>query len=410
MVIYLDHNATTPLDNSIGRIINTYSRFLYGNPSSPYQIGKISRAEVEKSREKVAKIINCRKNEVYFTSGGTASNNLAIQGLLSYFQKFGKTNTKKRIITTEIEHLSVLNIFKELSKGKNKDYDVVFLPVDKSGFVKLKEFKYSIDSNTVLISVMLANNEVGSIQPIKEMVKIAKSKNKNIVFHCDAVQGLGKVRIDVKDLGIDMLSISSHKIYGPKGVGALYIKKGTGIYPLFFGGHQEKGIRPGTENLVSIIAFGYACKLARENLERNIAVMTALKEFLKERLIRELSDIINIRINSPEKNCLPNTLNVCFKGIDSEILISLLSKQSVYVSSGSACTSDSLEPSHVLLAMGIPESLAHNAIRFSLGMENKKRDLIRTVKKIKKIILENNLNFNKTYNYSNKDINGTKNK
>jgi len=395
MIIYLDYNATTPLDNSIGRIINKYGKLLYGNPSSPYKIGKISRMEVEKSREKVARIINCRKDEVYFTSSGTESNNLAIQGLLNYLQKFGKTNTRKRIITTKIEHLSVLNLFKEISREENRNYDVVFLPVDEFGFVDMGKFKSSIDSNTVLISIMLANNEVGSIQSIKEMVKIAKSKNKNIMFHCDAVQGLGKIRVDVKDLEVDMLSISSHKIYGPKGVGALYIRKGVNIYPLFFGGYQEKGIRPGTENVVSIIAFGYACEMARENLEKNYKILTNLKKFFKDMLFEKLNKIVNVRVNSPEENCLPNTLNVCFKGIDSELLISLLSQQGIYVSSSSACTSDSLEPSHVLLAMGIPENLAHNAIRFSFGIENKKKDLILTVKKIKKIILENKLNFSK---------------
>ena len=395
MIIYLDYNATTPLDNSIGRIINKYGKLLYCNPSSPYEIGKISRMEVEKSREKVARIINCRKDGVYFTSGGTESNNLAIQGLLNYLRKFGKTDTRKRIITTKIEHLSVLNVFKEISIEENRNYDVIFLPVDNFGFVDMEKFKSSIDSNTILISIMLANNEVGSIQSIKEMVKIAKSKNKNIMFHCDAVQGLGKIRVDVKDLEVDMLSISSHKIYGPKGVGALYVRKGVNIYPLFFGGHQEKSIRPGTENVVSIIAFGYACKMARENLEKNYKILTNLKKFFKDMLFEKLNKIVNVRVNSPEENCLPNTLNVCFKGIDSELLISLLSQQGIYVSSSSACTSDSLEPSHVLLAMGIPENLAHNAIRFSFGIENKKKDLILTVKKIKKIILENKLNFSK---------------
>lgn len=395
MAIYLDHNATTPLNSYIGKIINKYGKLLFGNPSSPYQIGKISRMEVEKSREKVAIIINCGKDEVYFTSGGTESNNLAIQGLINYLQKFGKINAKKRIITTKIEHLSVLNVFKELSRKGGKNYEVIFLPVDNFGFVEIEKFKNSIDQNTILISIMFANNEVGSIQPIKEMVKIAKSINKNIIFHCDAVQGLGKVRVDVKDLGVDMLSVSSHKVYGPKGIGALYVRKGVNIYPIFFGGHQEKSKRPGTENVVSIIAFGYACDMAEKNLEKNYKILTNLKNFFRDMLFEKLNKITDVRINSPKENCLPNTLNVCFKDIDNELLISLLSQQGIYVSSGSACTSDSLEPSHVLLAMGIPENLTHNAIRFSFGIENKKKDLILTVKKIKKVILENRLNFSK---------------
>lgn len=389
--IYLDHNATTPLNNSIGRIINKYGKLLYGNPSSPYKIGKISRMEVEKSREKVARIINCSKDEVYFTSGGTESNNLAIQGSLNYLRRFGKINAKKRIITTEIEHLSVLNVFKELSKEGVKNYDVVFLPVDNFGFVDMEKFKSSIDSNTILISIMLANNEVGSIQSIKEMVKIAKSKNKNIIFHCDAVQGLAKIRVDVKDLEIDMLSISSHKIYGPKGVGALYIRKGVNIYPLFFGGHQEKSIRPGTENVCSIIGFGYACNLSRVNFDKNIELLTELKKYATNRILQEIKKITNVRINNPENNCLPNTLSICFDGIDNELLISLLNKEGIYVSSGSACTSESLESSHVLLAIGLSPNLARNTIRISLGIGNTKKELKIAVGKIRKIILKNKL-------------------
>src|SRR4030043_1880850 len=239
--IYLDNNATTPINKLVARTSEKSSRYYYGNPSSPYDPGKKSRLEVEKAREEIAKFINCDRDELIFTSGGTESNNLAITGSLNALL-LKKTKLEERhIITSQVEHLSVLSVFRELEKGSD-GFKTTYLPVDKYGFVDLNSLKMAIDEHTVLISVMFANNEIGTIQPIKEMVKTVKSIKEDIIFHCDAVQAPGKVKIDIKDLEVDLLSISSHKNYGPKGVGALYIKKGVEINPLFYGGHQEKGI------------------------------------------------------------------------------------------------------------------------------------------------------------------------
>ncbi|MBC7333670.1 MAG: cysteine desulfurase [Actinobacteria bacterium] len=400
--IYLDYNATTPLCSEVANVLDRCNRLIFANPSSPYEIAKKTRLEIEKARDQVAKLINCDKNEIYFTSGGTESNNLAIKGYLDYLRNLlykqsimaRNKRANLHLITSQIEHLSILNVFRYIEKNYKDNYQcmVSYLPVDGSGFVDKGEFRSAIGKDTVLISIMLANNEIGSIQPIEELVKIAKSLNENIIFHCDAVQGLGKMEIDVKKLGVDLLSLSSHKIHGPKGVGALYVRNGVKLFPILHGGHQEKGLRPGTENVCSIIAFGYACEIVRKNLKRNIDIMAKLKEFLKEKLIEELSGMVDLRINSPDKKCLPNTLNVCFNGVDSELLISYLSREGIYVSSGSACTSGLIEPSHVLLAMGIEPELAKNAIRFSLGVENTERDLEEVVKKIKEIIVKNKLN------------------
>jgi len=387
--IYLDHNATTPINKLVAKVLEKSNRYYYGNPSSPYDPGKISRLEIEKAREEIAKFINCDRDELIFTSGGTESNNLAITGSLNAL--FQKTKQEERhIITSQIEHLSVLSVFRELEKRSGR-FRVTYLPVDKYGFVDPNSLESSIDEHSELISIMFANNEIGTIQPIKEMVKKAKSIKENILFHCDAVQALGKIKIDVRDLGVDLLSVSSHKIYGPKGAGALYIKKGVEVNPLFYGGHQEKGIRPGTENVYSIIGFGLACNLSRISLDKNIAFLAELKKYLTNRLLEELKEIVDIRIISPENNCLPNTLGICFEGIDNELLISLLNKEGVYISSGSACTSDSLEPSHVLLAAGLSPELARNTVRISLGIGNTKKELEIAVKKIKEIILKNKL-------------------
>jgi len=387
--IYLDHNATTPVNKLVARTLEKSSRYYYGNPSSPHDPGKASRSEIEKARGEIAKFINCDRDELIFTSGGTESNNLAITGSLNALVQ--KTKPEERhIITSQIEHLSVLSVFRELEK-RSGGFRVTYLPVDKYGFVDLNSLESSIDEHSELISIMLANNEIGTIQPIKEMVKTVKSIKEDILFHCDAVQALGKIKIDVKDLGVDLLSISSHKIYGPKGVGALYIKKGVEIHPVFFGGYQEKGIRPGTENVCSIIGFGLACDLSGINLDENIAFLAELKKYFKNTLLEELKEIVDIRVINPENNCLPNTLGICFEGVDNELLISLLNKEGVYVSSGSACTSESLEPSHVLLAAGLSPELARNTVRISLGIGNTKKELEIAVEKIKKIILKNKL-------------------
>ncbi len=383
MAIYLDHNATTPIREEVCNLLDKCNRGTYGNPSSPYQIARKSREKLEFSRERIANLIGCSTQEIIFTSGGTESNNLAIQGVLG--------SGKGHAISTQIEHLSVLGVFRKVER--EKEFRVTYLPVDSNGFVSLDDFKDSIREDTVFVSIMLANNEIGSVQRIKEMVKVAKKENKGIIFHTDAVQGLGKLEIDAKDMGVDLMSLSSHKIYGPKGVGALYIKKGTRIAPLFSGGHQEKKIRPGTENLPSIIGFGLAGELVKENMDGNIKKLRRIRDLLKDNLVKNLEGIVEIKINSPSARCLPNTLNVSFRGIDSELLISYLSKDEIFVSSGSACTTGSLEPSHVLMAMGLRPGLAKSAIRFSIGLDNSREEMEIVAAKVREIILtklENN--------------------
>jgi len=341
------------------------------NPSSPHQYGREAAYALEKARENVAKFINASPEEIVFNSGGTEGNNHAItKGI----EIMGKTE----IICSEIEHSSVLSVCKNL---QSRNIKVVYLPCNEDGIVKAELFAKIANDNTALISVMLANNENGAIQPIKEIANVAREKG--ILFHCDAVQAAGKIGIDVKKLGVDLLTISGHKFYGPKGVGVLYINKGVKLPPLFFGGGQERRLRPGTENIPAIIGLAKACELA----ERKLFDFQEHCFKLRSLLINELKEISDIRINTPIEQSICNTLNVSFKGVSSEALVTRLDMNRICVSSASACTGLT-RFSHVLKAMMLPTDYLYSSIRISLGFDNTEDDIYETASVIKKTVSE----------------------
>jgi cysteine desulfurase NifS len=354
--IYLDHNATTPLLPDVFEVMAKSMNDCYGNPSSIYKEGKDAHAVIETSRRSIAQLINCTARRILFTGGGSESNNLALKGIA-----FANWNKKNHIITTEIEHPSVLMTCEWLKKY---GFEVTCLKVDSTGVVSPDDLADAITDKTCLVSVMTANNEVGTIQPIAELTHIAKARG--ILFHTDSVQGIGKIPVDVEVLGIDLLSISGHKIHGPKGVGALYIRKGIDIEPLIHGGKQEGGLRAGTENLPGIAGFGKAAEIALKNLPR----MGKVRE-MRDRLKMGIKEIFpDMRLNGHDTERLPNTLNIVLPGIRGESLVLALDQKGVSLSSGSACRAGSPKPSHVLLATGLSEEDAHCSVRFSLGVEN----------------------------------------
>lgn len=330
---------------------------------------------VEKARRQVSESLGCDADEVIFTSGGTESNNIAIQGYL----KFAK---KKHIITSKIEHHAVLNVLKNFQKN---GYEVRWIDVDKYGVVKVDEVIRALKDDTAFISIMMANNEVGTVQPIKEIVKRVKEYSQKIIIHTDAVQAFGKVHFNVKDIGVDMLSISAHKINGPKGVGALYIRKGLKIKKLFFGGHHERGLRAGTENVAGIAGFGVASKEAIGNLKENNIKLWKLRDRLQKGIEENIK---NIKINSPSvsSSSLSNTLNISFRNVEGESIIMMLDMEGIAVSTGSACTSGTLEPSHVLLAMGVDAATSQGSIRFSLSKYNTSEEIDYVIEKLPPII------------------------
>lgn len=372
--IYLDHSATTPVDPEVAELIMKYYLESYGNPSSVHFFGRQVKKAVEEAREQVAQLIGAQAGEIIFTSGGTESDNLAIQGTVR-----ARGNRGKHLITTAIEHHAVLDAFKYLAKN---GYDLTILPVDEEGIIDLEDLVKAIRPDTILISVMHANNEVGSIQPIAEIGKITREKG--ILFHVDAVQSLGKLPIDVVKMNIDLLTISSHKIYGPKGVGALYVRRGVKISPLVFGGSQEKKMRSGTENAPGIIGFGKACELAglRMNEENK-----ALRQ-LRDKLIKGIMDNIpSVKLNGPSGDKrLPNNVNISISFVEGESLLLSLDMIGIAASSGSACTSGSLDPSHVLLAMGLSHEVAHGSLRFSLGRQNTEEEIDIVIQELPKIV------------------------
>jgi len=361
--VYLDHNATTPLRPKVLEAMMPYLEEIHGNPSSVHAFGRIARKGIEEAREKVAALIGAKNpQEIVFTGGGTESDNFAVKGAVEYSRSKGN-----HIITSSLEHHAVLNVCKFLEKSGVK---VTYLPVDKQGIVDIETLKESITSKTVLISIMWANNEVGTIEPIEEIAAIAK-ENK-ILFHTDAVQAAGKISIDVEKLGIGLLSISAHKIYGPKGVGALYIRKGTKVTPLILGGHHERNRRAGTENTTGIVGFGEAARIAKKELPRESSYLRGLRDYLLDGITDKIKEI---HLNGHPKKRLPSTLNVTFKYLEGESIILNLDLEGIGVSTGSACTSGSLEPSHVLAAMGLDPVDAQGSVRFSLGHDNTKEDM-----------------------------------
>ncbi|MDI3540676.1 MAG: cysteine desulfurase [Thermosediminibacterales bacterium] len=360
--IYVDHAATTPISSEVLEEMMPYLTERFGNPSSIYSYGREAKKAIEEAREKVAKAIGADPLEIYFTGSGTEADNWAIIGTA-----FANRNKGNHIITSSIEHHAVLHTCEYLEK---QGFSVTYLPVDEFGMVKLETLKKSINDRTILVTIMHANNEIGTIQPIKEIGEFLKEKD--ITFHTDAVQTVGKIPVNVKDLKVDMLSLSAHKIYGPKGIGALYIRKGIKIQPYIHGGAQERKRRAGTENVAGIVGLGKAIELAISNMEGQREYLTSLRD----KLIKGIQEKIPyVRINGHPTQRLPHNVNMCFEFIEGESLLLNLDMKGICASSGSACTSGSLEPSHVLLAIGLPHEIAHGSLRLTLGKDNTQEDV-----------------------------------
>lgn len=373
-MIYLDHNATTPCDPEVVKEMEKWHHEMFFNPSSIYAPSQKVKQEIEKAREKIAKFLDCSADEIIFTSGGTESNNIAIIGTALL-----KRDKGNHIITSLIEHHAVLNTCKFLEKQFK--FQITYLPVDRYGMVDPDDVKKAISDKTILISIMGANNEIGTIEPIEEIGKIAKESN--ITFHCDGVQVAGKLPVSVKKLNVDFFSLSGHKFYGPKGIGVLYVRKGTKFRPILYGGHQEKGLRPGTENVPGIMGLAKACEIAEKEMEENASKEKMLRDELEKRLVERIPEIL---INGHPEKRLYNTLNICIKYVEGESMLLHLDFEGICASSGSACTSGSLEPSHVLLACGIPPEIAHGSLRFSLGKSNTISDIEKTADVLPEIV------------------------
>ena len=371
--VYLDYSATTPVKEEVLKEMIPYFTEKFGNPSSLYDIGLESKEAVTHAREQVAALINAKPQEIYFTAGGTEADNWAVFGTVEKLKSKGN-----HIITTKIEHHAMLHSCAFLEK---EGCQITYLDIDQEGRIDLKQLEDAITDKTVLISIMLVNNEIGTIQPVKEAAAIAKKHG--ILFHTDAVQGLGNVPIDVKDMGVDMMSVSSHKIYGPKGSGALYIRKGVNIANYMHGGGQESRKRAGTENLAGIIGFGKAAELARINFESHVKHCTKLRDYLKDRILSEIPDTF---VNGTMEGRHPGNLNITFKYIEGESILLLLNQYGISVSTGSACSSASLEPSHVLTALGVPVEMIHGTVRFTVGDFTTKEDIDYVVDHLKTIV------------------------
>lgn len=370
--VYLDYNATTPIAPEVVDEMLPYIHTHFGNPSSSYAMGRITKAAVEKARVQVAELIGAHPEEIIFTSGGTESNNLAIRGIA-----FANRGKGKHIITATIEHPAVTGVCSYLA---SLGWEITYLPSDRYGSVNASDVEKAIRRDTVLITIMHANNEVGTIQPIEEIGVIAKKNN--IVFHTDAAQSVGKIETNVNKLGADLLTIAGHKLYAPKGVGALYIKKGIQIEKLMHGAGQENGFRPGTENVPYIVALGKACELAQHNLDKNKSHMFEMRE----RLLSGLQNRgLRLKLNADLKNCLPNTLSVSFENVEAHTLVSAIGKE-VCISSGSACHADSIEISPVLKAMQINLKRAASTVRISTGKQTTQEEIDRAVEIISEMV------------------------
>lgn len=373
-VIYLDNNATTKVADEVREAMVPYLSDFYGNPSSMHTFGGQVHRHIEIAREEIADLINAEPEEIIFTSCGTESDNSAIMGCLN------STPGKRHIITTRVEHPAVLNFCKTMAR---RGYRVTFLPVDKQGRLNLDELNNAITDDTAVASIMYANNESGVIFPIYELAEIVKSKG--IVLHTDAVQAVSKIPVDVKKLPVDLMSISGHKMHASKGVGALYIKRGTRFAPYIIGGHQEHGRRGGTENVASITGFGKAAELAKEHVGSGNTKTEELRDKLEKGLLETCPGAI---INGHVENRLPNTSNISFQYVEGEAILLRLNEFNICASSGSACTSGSLEPSHVLRAMGVPFTAIHGSVRFSLSRYTTEEDIDLVLEKMPGIIKE----------------------
>ena len=373
--VYLDYSATTPVKDEVLTEMLPYFTQNFGNASSLYTIGLESKAAIDHAREQVAALIGASPKEIYFTGGGSESDNWVLESIANDMRNRGKGN---HIITSRIEHHAVLYTCEFLEKN---GYEVTYLDVDQEGFVSPEDLENAIREDTVLVSIMFVNNEIGTIEPIRELAEICH-KHK-VLFHTDAVQAIGNVPIDVKDLGIDLMSMSSHKIYGPKGEGALYCRKGVRLPSFIHGGAQENGKRAGTENLAGIVGFGKAAELAHDNLDEHIAHCSELRDYLISRVTNEIDDVV---VNGSLEHRHPGNANITFKYIEGESILLLLDAFGIYVSTGSACSSKSLEPSHVLSAIGLSHEIIHGTIRFTVGDMTTKEDIDYTVEKLKTVV------------------------
>lgn len=372
--IYFDHAATTAVAPEIKEAMEPYFCENYGNASSLYELGYKSKEAINIARGNVARAINAKPDEIYFTSCGSESDNLALKGVARAHRQNGN-----HIITSKIEHPAVLNACRQLEK---EGFRVTYLNVDKNGFIDLEELKNSINSKTILVSIMFANNEVGTIESIKEISRIVHSNN--AIFHTDAVQAVGNIKIDVKEMGIDLLSMSAHKFYGPKGVGALYVRDSIDFIQLQNGGHQENDKRAGTENVAGIVGLGKAIELANNNIIQNNERLLNLRNYCIEQIKNRIP---YIRINGDLNSRLPGNINISFLYVNGKDLVKLLAKKGICTSSGSACSSGLPQPSHVLLAMGLSEDIASSALRITLGKENTKEDIDYFVDELEKIVV-----------------------
>ncbi|MGD8534332.1 MAG: IscS subfamily cysteine desulfurase [Candidatus Aminicenantes bacterium] len=371
-MVYLDNNATTPVDPGVAEKMSQFLKEHFGNPSSLYPIGRQVKEMITEARETVAKAIGASRTEIVFTGSGSEADNFAIRGVMDAFPE------KNEFITSTIEHPAVLETANYLEK---KGIKVTYVPVDKFGIVDVNFLSDAITPRTALISIMLANNEIGTIQPIEEISQIAKEKG--ILFHTDAVQAFSKMEINVNKLGVDLLSISAHKIYGPKGVGALYIRKGTNIRPLIYGGHQEREMRAGTENTAGIIGLGEAARIIKEKGDKDKKRIDKLAEKLKKGIE---DSIPKVKFNGHEKKRIKGTLNFAFFGLEAEAILLALATKGIYVSTGSACSEGGEDVSHVLDAIGLKPEVARSCIRFSLGRFNTEEDIDLVLKELPDIV------------------------
>lgn len=371
-MIYLDNNATTPIDPVVCEKMSWFMKTHFGNPSSLYPIGREAKDFITEARETIAKALGASRSEIIFTSSGTESDNFAIRGIMDAFPE------KNEFITSAIEHPAVMETANYLAKTGKK---VTYIPVDKYGTIDLDCLKGAITPHTALISIMYANNEIGTIQPIEDVVKIAKAQG--TLVHTDAVQAFGKIPCQVDQLGVDLLSLSAHKIYGPKGIGALYIRKGTKISPIIFGGHQEKQLRSGTENTIGIVGFGEAVKILQSQWEKDKKRMDKLAAQLKQEIEAKIPKVI---FNGLAKNRVHSTLNISFLGLEAEAVLLALATKGIFISTGSACSEDSEEVSHVLEAIGIKPEIARSTLRISLGRFTTEEDIKTVIQELPPII------------------------
>lgn len=371
--IYMDYAATTFVKPEVFQEMQPYFTTHFGNPSSIYSLSRETKKAIDIARDRVAKAINAETNEIFFTGGGSEADNWALKGIAFANHKKGN-----HIITTQIEHHAILHACEYLAKN---GFEVTYLPVDEQGFIKIEDLEKAIKDNTILVSIMFANNEIGTIQNIKEIGQLCRSKK--VLFHTDAVQAVGNVPIDVKEMNIDLLSMAAHKIYGPKGTGALYIRKGVRIDNLIHGGGQERARRAGTENVPGIVGFGKAIELAVSNMEAHNRKLIELRDKLMDGLLA----IPYSRLNGPRsEGRLPGNVNICFRFIEGEAILLLLDHMGICASSGSACTSGSLDPSHVLLAIGLPHEIAHGSLRLSLGDNSTAEEIEYAIETVEKVV------------------------